>query len=58
MKKFNKEPALIHRIVCKCGWYNDIPSKKTDRCKKCGRLLVEKEYFKERLKRLRNIEHL
>ena len=53
MKKFDKEPALIPRVVCKCGWYNNTPLRKTDRCKRCGRLLVEKEYFKERLKKLK-----
>ena len=56
-----EQPNLIPRIECACGRYNNKPSKRAEKyatCKWCGRLLIEKENFKnELLKRLKEREN-
>lgn len=44
-----KGVALIPRIKCECGWYNNKPAKENEkhaRCSKCGKNTI-KEYRKE-----------
>ena len=48
-----EQPEMIPRIECECGWFNNTPSKKKApyyACKKCGRLVDEKERFKRKLR--------
>lgn len=48
-----KQPKLIPRIICGCGWYNNKPSKRGEpyaRCKKCGQLINARERFKEKVR--------
>lgn len=49
-----EQPELIERVECSCGWYNNKPSKKNApylACKKCGKLVDDKERFKRNLRR-------
>ena len=47
--KQKDEPPLIPRVKCSCGWYNNKPLFKNEDkavCRKCGKLVNEKERFK------------
>lgn len=52
-KYYKWNPSFIERIECdNCGWYNNKPSKaheKHARCKKCGKLIDQKERFIEEI---------
>ena len=50
--KQKDHPPIITRIKCSCGWYNNKPLPKNEDkavCRKCGKLINEKERFKKDL---------